>query len=174
MDDEVESTNKTYKDDFLTSIAEKLGAAANASLVFAEPVEREGVTVIPVAKSCWGFGGGAGRRRHDDGVGGGGAVGSGFEQQRIPRCAHLVVDLLDGNSIDGCLNLARRHAGVEDCHIRPEGRRGGQCCRRRGIRDPGGADQREGGQHGRRQDQRVTGWTSEPGLAIRLSSFWAR
>ena len=74
MDDEVESTNKTYKDDFLTSIAEKLGAAANASLVFAEPVEREGVTVIPVAKSCWGFGGGAGRRRHDDGVGGGGGV----------------------------------------------------------------------------------------------------
>ena len=74
MDDEVESTNKTYKDDFLTSIADKLGVAANASLVFAEPVEREGVTVIPVAKSCWGFGGGAGRRRHDDGVGGGGGV----------------------------------------------------------------------------------------------------
>ncbi len=31
---------------------------ANAKSVFAEPVERNGTTVIPVAKVQWGFGGG--------------------------------------------------------------------------------------------------------------------
>ena len=53
MNDEVEDVEQNYKDDFLTTIAEKLGAAAKASLVFGEPVERDGVTVIPVAKSRW-------------------------------------------------------------------------------------------------------------------------
>ena len=38
------------------------------------PVERDGVTVIPVAKARWGFGGGAGRRHDEDGAGGGGGV----------------------------------------------------------------------------------------------------
>ena len=58
MADEVEDVEQNYKDDFLTNLAEKLGAAAKASLVFGEAVERDGVTVIPVAKSRWGFGGG--------------------------------------------------------------------------------------------------------------------
>ena len=62
MNDEVEDVEQNYKDDFLTNIAEKLGAAAKVSLVFGEPVERDGVTVIPVAKSRWGFGGGNDRR----------------------------------------------------------------------------------------------------------------
>ncbi len=54
-------------------LAEKLGSSARASAVFGEPVERDGVTVIPVAKARWGFGGGGGgprggrRRRRDAG-----------------------------------------------------------------------------------------------------------
>jgi uncharacterized spore protein YtfJ len=62
-------------------MAEKLGAVARAATVFGEPVERDGITVIPVAKARWGFGGGAGQRRdqgsdgtQEDGAGGGGGV----------------------------------------------------------------------------------------------------
>jgi uncharacterized spore protein YtfJ len=59
---------------FMTTMAEKLGAVARASTVFSEPIEREGITVIPVAKARWGFGGGAGHRKDEDGAGGGGGV----------------------------------------------------------------------------------------------------
>jgi len=61
-------------DKFIGTIAEKLGAVAKAATVFGEPVERDGITVIPVAKARWGFGGGAGRREDEDGAGGGGGV----------------------------------------------------------------------------------------------------
>ncbi len=46
-------------------LAEKIGSSARATAVFGEAVERDGVTVIPVAKARWGFGGG------DGGPGGG-------------------------------------------------------------------------------------------------------
>src|SRR5450830_152164 len=61
----------------LTRLAERLGAGAAASAVFGTPVERDGVTVIPVARLRWGFGGGSGRGRNEkaqDGWGGAGAV----------------------------------------------------------------------------------------------------
>ena len=68
-------------DRFIGAMAEKLGAVARASTIFGEPVERNGVTVIPVAKARWGFGGGAGQRKdegtdgkQEDGAGGGGGV----------------------------------------------------------------------------------------------------
>jgi len=68
-------------DTFIGTMAEKLGAVARAATVFGEPVERDGVTVIPVAKARWGFGGGAGHRKdeggggkEEDGAGGGGGV----------------------------------------------------------------------------------------------------
>ena len=61
-------------DRFIGTMAEKLGAVAKAATVFGEPVERNGITVIPVAKARWGFGGGAGRREDEDGAGGGGGV----------------------------------------------------------------------------------------------------
>lgn len=61
-------------DRFIGTMAEKLGAVAKAATVFGEPVERDGVTVIPVAKARWGFGGGAGRSKDEDGAGGGGGV----------------------------------------------------------------------------------------------------
>ena len=61
-------------DKFIGTIAEKLGAVAKAATVFGEPVERDGITVIPVAKARWGFGGGAGQSGDEDGAGGGGGV----------------------------------------------------------------------------------------------------
>jgi uncharacterized spore protein YtfJ len=61
-------------DSFLERLAEKMGARAGASVVFGEPVERGGVTVVPVARARWGFGGGAGSRGEGGGSGGGGGV----------------------------------------------------------------------------------------------------
>ena len=55
-------------------LAERLGMAASAKTVFAEPVEREGVTVIPVARVRYGFGGGGGSGEEGAGNGGGGMV----------------------------------------------------------------------------------------------------
>lgn len=55
-------------------IAEALGASARASTVYGDPVERDGVTVIPVAKARWGFGGGGGQREDGGGSGGGGGL----------------------------------------------------------------------------------------------------
>jgi len=59
---------------FIGGMAEKLGAAAQAATIFGDPIERDGVTVIPVAKARWGFGGGAGSRKEEDGAGGGGGA----------------------------------------------------------------------------------------------------
>jgi uncharacterized spore protein YtfJ len=58
-------------------LAEKLGVTARASTIFGEAVERNGTTVIPVAKARWGLGGGSGNHRsagRREGVGGGGGV----------------------------------------------------------------------------------------------------
>ena len=62
---------KTY----LAELAERLGITAKAVQIFGAPVERDGVTVVPVARARWGMGGGVGTGRHDSGgFGGGGGV----------------------------------------------------------------------------------------------------
>jgi uncharacterized spore protein YtfJ len=65
-------------DDLLQRIGQTVGDGAKVSTVFGEPVEREGITVIPVAKARFGFGGGggAGAREGDEGSGGGGGGGA--------------------------------------------------------------------------------------------------
>jgi hypothetical protein len=55
--------------DWLAGMADRLGANAGASAVFGPPVEREGVTVIPVARVRWGVGGGRGRNKKQEGEG---------------------------------------------------------------------------------------------------------
>ena len=66
-------------------LAERVGLQAGAHAIFGDPVEHDGVTVIPVGKVRWGFGGGSGRDSVEDGVdgavdegsgGGGGAMAS--------------------------------------------------------------------------------------------------
>jgi uncharacterized spore protein YtfJ len=47
-------------DKIVTRLAERVGSRAAVSAIFGDPVEREGVTVIPVGRVRWGFGGGGG------------------------------------------------------------------------------------------------------------------
>jgi uncharacterized spore protein YtfJ len=67
-------------DSLIDRIADRLGGRASVEAVFGTPVERGGVTVIPVAKVRWGFGGGGGMDRSAtdqapaQGSGGGGGV----------------------------------------------------------------------------------------------------
>ena len=62
----------------LSMLAERVGAQFTASNVFGTPVERGGVTVVPVAAARFGFGGGAGadpgKKQDGAGAGAGGMV----------------------------------------------------------------------------------------------------
>jgi len=65
-------------DDILSALAEKVGARFTASTVFGSPLERDGVTVIPVAAVRFGFGAGGGGDATGQQEGeGGGAMGAG-------------------------------------------------------------------------------------------------
>jgi uncharacterized spore protein YtfJ len=61
----------------LGRIGERVGRSAHVSAIFGEPVEREGVAVIPVGRARFGFGGGGGSGSHGEreGLGGGGGGG---------------------------------------------------------------------------------------------------
>jgi uncharacterized spore protein YtfJ len=62
----------------LERIGEAVGQRAQASAVFGEPVQQQGLTVIPVARARFGFGGGGGSggRQGQEGGGGGGGGGA--------------------------------------------------------------------------------------------------
>ena len=65
-------------DGLLQRIGRTVGDSAKVSTIFGEPVEREGITVIPVARARFGFGGGGGagaRPSGQEGSGGGGGGG---------------------------------------------------------------------------------------------------
>jgi uncharacterized spore protein YtfJ len=71
------------RSEMVTELLDRIGAAvgqkAQVSTIFGEPVEREHVTVIPVAKARFGFGGGGGsgaRGQGEQGSGGGGGGGA--------------------------------------------------------------------------------------------------
>lgn len=74
--DEAEAAARGSTIQVLERVAEKLGVHAGASAAFGEPVERDGVTVIPVAQALIGIGGGGGTSPDDEsGAGaGGGAI----------------------------------------------------------------------------------------------------
>lgn len=60
----IEHAQKTARssiDGFVERMAERVGAKASVRAVFGDPIERDGITIIPVARVRWGFGGGAGR-----------------------------------------------------------------------------------------------------------------
>ena len=65
-------------DELLRRLGKAVGGRATVATVFGEPVERHGVTVIPVARARFGFGGGGGggMRGGDEGSGGGGGGGA--------------------------------------------------------------------------------------------------
>lgn len=58
----------------LERLVSKVGGQARVQTVFGDPVEREHVTVIPVARVRWGVGGGGGAAPEGSGSGGGGGV----------------------------------------------------------------------------------------------------
>lgn len=64
--------------DLIERVAAKLGARASVSAVYGEPIDRDGVTIIPVARVSLGFGAGAGtgHRTSQTGQGGGGGGGA--------------------------------------------------------------------------------------------------
>ena len=71
----MQDNNKDGRQSFVGQLAERLGLAAKATTVYGEPVERGGVTVIPVAKARYGFGGGSGtNNKGEQGSGGGGGL----------------------------------------------------------------------------------------------------
>jgi uncharacterized spore protein YtfJ len=75
----VEAEKRTeLVDELLGRIGQTVGQKAQVSTVFGEAVERDGVTVIPVAKTRFGFGGGggSGTREGNEGSGGGGGGGA--------------------------------------------------------------------------------------------------
>ena len=61
-------------DDLVAQLTERIGGSVRASAVFGKPVERGPVTVIPVAKARWAFGGGSGTDGTQGGGGGGGGA----------------------------------------------------------------------------------------------------
>ena len=79
---EAEEAARGTGDRVLDTLASRIGASADAAAVFGDAVDREGVTVIPVAKVRWAFGGGAGSGTDtksgavdgNEGAGGGGGV----------------------------------------------------------------------------------------------------
>ena len=68
-------------DSFVERIAERVGAKASVKAVFGEPIERDGLTIIPVARVRWGFGGGAGSGPVAVGPGIDGQAPSAFESE---------------------------------------------------------------------------------------------
>ena len=64
--------------ELLERVGETVGRRAQASAVFGEPLQRERVTVVPVARARFGFGGGGGSGSHEgeEGSGGGGGGGA--------------------------------------------------------------------------------------------------
>ncbi len=65
-------------DEVLSALFERIGARFGAATVFGDPVEREGVTVVPVASVRLAGGGGAGadpaKRQEGEGAGGVGTM----------------------------------------------------------------------------------------------------
>src|SRR5215467_2801173 len=80
IDQQTELDRSTGSGTFLERLANRVGMNSKVSTVFGDPVERDGITVIPVAKVGWGFGGGAGsggsadRSQVGEGSGGGGTM----------------------------------------------------------------------------------------------------
>ena len=78
-DDARRTGEPTPADRLLERLAELVGAKAGVQAVFGEPTTRGDLTVIPVARVRWGFGGGGGRAETPpagpaSGSGGGGGV----------------------------------------------------------------------------------------------------
>lgn len=62
------------KRQFIRQLAEKLEASAAVKTIYGDPIDRGDMTIIPVAKILYGFGGGEGEGNGQGGAGGGGGI----------------------------------------------------------------------------------------------------
>ena len=88
--------NKRRTDELLSLLAERIGAKLGSSTVFGTPVERDGVTVVPVAAARFGFGAGGGsdpakQQEGEGGGGGGGVVPVGYIELKDGRSRFIPV-----------------------------------------------------------------------------------
>jgi uncharacterized spore protein YtfJ len=72
MDEHMERHPGTDFRALVDQMSERIGQVVNGRLIYGDPIERDGTTVIPVARVRFGFGGGSGRK---DAEGRGGAGG---------------------------------------------------------------------------------------------------
>lgn len=66
---------------FLEDLAERLRVSSNVSVLYGQPIEAQGKTIIPVARVRYGFGGGLGNGRKStdpEAVGSGAGAGGGI------------------------------------------------------------------------------------------------
>lgn len=120
------SSGRSPGSSFLSHMADHLGTNARAEAVYGPAVVQDGVTVIPVARVRWGFGGGNGvssGSEEKDGSGGGGGVvvkpigylelkdgGSKFRPIRDPGSTAAVI-LAAGVAFSLILRAVRRFVG---------------------------------------------------------------
>jgi uncharacterized spore protein YtfJ len=67
-----ETTAVKRSNSFLTQLIDRITLGTNARMIYGDPIERDGVTVIPVGKVRWGLGGGEGGDVEGNGGSGGG------------------------------------------------------------------------------------------------------
>jgi uncharacterized spore protein YtfJ len=93
-------------DQLLAVLAERVGAHADARMVYGDPIERDGITIVPVATVRWGFGIGSGYRGAPMRTGGGGATATptGYLEITGGRCRY--VPLHAGSRRSGALAAA--------------------------------------------------------------------
>lgn len=63
---------------FMANVIERLGGTAHVGAAFGEPIERDGLTIIPVARVSWlatGGGGSGSKQMEDESGEGGGGIG---------------------------------------------------------------------------------------------------
>ena len=80
MSTEIEQeTQSGRSENMLERLANRIGGSVRVKTIFGDPVEKAGVTVIPVARARWGFGGGsnAGGNTRENQTGEGTGTGSG-------------------------------------------------------------------------------------------------
>jgi uncharacterized spore protein YtfJ len=78
---ETDTSMHKRPENFITKLADNIAGATNVRTVYGEPIERDGITIIPVARVSWGIGGGFGRgsgrpAKEGEGSGGGGGGGA--------------------------------------------------------------------------------------------------
>jgi uncharacterized spore protein YtfJ len=80
MSTDIEKETKSGRsENILERLASIIGGSVRATTIFGEPVEKDGITVIPVARARWGFGssspgGNSGENQKGGGTGGGAGV----------------------------------------------------------------------------------------------------